>query len=297
MIPNNLDSLDYQTNYQELLSKIRGGDSDLTVTDVVIWLLEHMARVAITWYMIQNPSEASGYTPRTLPAGYHYTYRSSGPLTHVKVLERRTNLNDPGQGNCKFPSMNKIADSLDSGFREFQQYYPQSSLKRFDTNNYSITEFKELAKDPHQPVVTYDKTSINEARAIVQATVENKIIQPVRPDIETAKLIDLDFQVQGPAPYTHCDVKNPVGSHILEAQGQTDTIVQMSTRIGKKLRAQKARFTQEKILHPTAPKGSENVCHIIDLCYVPDHEKAIVRKTIIEAANNSDDGIIFLNDI
>jgi hypothetical protein len=47
------------------------------------------------------------------------------------------------------------------------------------------------------------------------------------------------------------------------------------------------------------PVNSESVGHIVDLCYVPDNEKAIVRQTILQGARDkgSDAGILFLNDI
>jgi len=114
--------------------------------------------------------------------------------------------------------MDKLANSLSSEYSEFQnKYYPESLPKRFDTNNYSIEEFKKLAQDPRANNIKYDRVSIDEARTVVQAKLENVIIEPARPDMETAKLVDLDFIVEGPAPFTHIDVKNPVGSEILKS--------------------------------------------------------------------------------
>lgn len=46
------------------------------------------------------------------------------------------------------------------------------------------------------------------------------------------------------------------------------------------------------------PASSENVGHIVDLCYVPGNEKSIVRQNILQGARDkgSDAGTIFLND-
>ena len=80
--------------------------------------------------------------------------------------------------------------------------------------------------------------------------------------MESAKRVDLDFTVQGPVPFTHIDVKNPVGSEILKKQGQTISLKDMSYRIGQKILAQKQRFVGLE----NGPLGPENVGHIVDLC-------------------------------
>ena len=45
--------------------------------------------------------------------------------------------------------------------------------------------------------------------------------------MESARRLDLDFTVQGPIPFTHIDVKNPVGSEILKKQWQTISLEDM----------------------------------------------------------------------
>jgi hypothetical protein len=113
--------------------------------------------------------------------------------------------------------------------------------------------------------------------------------------METARRVDLDYTVQGPAPFTHFDVKNPVGSEILKKQGQTISIEDMAYKIGQNIVNQKHRFVGLE----NGPVSSENVGHIVDLCYVPGNEKTIVRQTILQGARDkvSDAGIVFLNDI
>ena len=113
--------------------------------------------------------------------------------------------------------------------------------------------------------------------------------------METARRVDLDYEVRGPAPFTHFDVKNPVGSEILKKQGQTISLKDMAYKIGQNIVKQKHRFVGLE----NGPVSSENVGHIVDLCYVPGNEKAIVRQTILQGAvdKGSDAGIVFLNDI
>ena len=168
---------------------------------------------------------------------------------------------------------------------------------RFNTTNYSISKFKKLAEDPRAKEIKYkyNRVCIDEARSIVQADLENIIIKPSRPDGQTARKVDLDFLVEGPKPYTHIDIKTPVGSQILEKQNQKITLEQSSHRLGKKIVDQKYRFVGQE----NGPVSAENVGHIVDLCYIPNHEKEIVRQNILQGAKEqvSTEGIMFLNDI
>ena len=92
--------------------------------------------------------------------------------------------------------MDKLANSLSLEYSEFQsKYYSESSPKRFDTNNYSTREFKELAKDPRVDDIKYNRVSIDEARAIVQAKLENLVSKPTRLNMETAIFVDLSCEV------------------------------------------------------------------------------------------------------
>ena len=69
----------------------------------------------------------------------------------------------------------------------------------------------------------------------------------------------------------------------------------MSYKIVQKIVAHKHRFVGLE----NGPVGPENVDHIVDLCYVPSSEKAIVKKNVLQGAvyKGSDAEIIFLNDI
>ena len=69
----------------------------------------------------------------------------------------------------------------------------------------------------------------------------------------------------------------------------------MGYKIGRKIVIQKKTFVGRE----NGPVSSENVGHIVDLCYVPSSEKAIVKNSILQGARDkgSDAGIIFLNDI
>ena len=68
----------------------------------------------------------------------------------------------------------------------------------------------------------------------------------------------------------------------------------MSYKIGQKIVAQKHRFVGLE----NGPLGPENVGHIVDLCYVPSSEKAIVKQNVLQGAlaKGHDARIIFLND-
>jgi hypothetical protein len=182
--------------------------------------------------------------------------------------------------------------SFNPKFLEFQKnYYPKSLPQRFNTNQCPSSKFKQLAYDPIYK--DYRIISIDEARAVVQAELQNLVIEPTRPNEFEAKLVDLDLKVEGPDPWTHVDIKQPVGSEALRKQNQTISVEEMAYRIGKKIVKQKHYFVGLE----TGPLSSENVGHIVDLCYVPSSEKAIVKQNVLQGAadSGSDTGIVFLN--
>nr|YP_010444277.1 hypothetical protein NQZ09_pgp142 [Fibrocapsa japonica]UTE95164.1 hypothetical protein FjapPt_p082 [Fibrocapsa japonica] len=104
--------------------------------------------------------------------------------------------------------------------------------------------------------------------------------------------MDLDFKVQGPYPWTHLDIKQPIGSKSLMKQGQTISLEHMAYKIGQNIVAYKHRFVGLE----NAPGSFENVGHIVDLCYVSSSEKAIVKQNVLQVAldKGSDDVIVFL---
>lgn len=270
----------------EAILKLRAGANLSPLTKILF-------RIVLVWMMEKNAATTEAFT--------RPSFGQVGPTPRIapKLQQNPVDRNNLGQGSCKSSnhlSMDKFANSLSPEYSKFQnKYYSESLPKRFDTNNYSTKEFKELAQDPRSSDTKFDRVSIDEARTVVQAKLENVIIEPARPDMESAKRVDLDFTVQGPAPFTHIDVKNPVGSEILKKQGQTISLEDMSYRIGQKIVAQKQRFVGLE----NGPLGPENVGHIVDLCYVPSSEKAIVKQNVLQGAldKGSDAGIIFLNDI
>lgn len=201
------NQLYYQTNQQKLLLDVRGGGSDLS---------EFIIRILLIWTMSKNSKPTEGFQPKPMNhlRQEHLGHVQPSPRIGPKLQENPIGRNNPGQGSCRSSnhlSMDKLANSLSPEYSEFQsKYYSKSLPKRFDTNNYSAREFKELAKDPRVDDGKYDRVSIDEARTIVQAKLENLVINPTRPDMETARRVDLDYEVEGPAPFTHFDVKNPV---------------------------------------------------------------------------------------
>ena len=191
-------------------------------------------------------------------------------------------------------SMDAMSNSLNPEFSQYQKdYYPKSSPQRFDTSQCPSSKFNQLAYDSGRNKHT--RISIDEARAVVQAELQNVVIEPTRGNQLEARRVDLDFKVQGPHPWTHVDIKQPIGSKSLMKQAQTISLEDMAYKIGQKIVAQKHRFVGLE----NGPVSSENVGHIVDLCYVPSSEKAIVKQNVLQGAvdKGSDAGIVFLNDI
>ena len=104
------------------------------------------------------------------------------------------------------------------------------------------------------------------------------------------KIVDLDFRISGPAPYSHLDLKHPVGSAILKKQGRNIKLKTMAFDLGESIFEQKNRFCGLE----QGPRSSRNVLHIVDLCYVPKNEKEIVKDLCIKGAG-SPEGILFIN--
>lgn len=294
LIPNQFDS---QINKQELLVDLRGGDEHEQIKRFVITLIYILREI------IAKSVPAQSFQPK--PSNPHFSgprYVQQNPRIASKLQENPVDRNNRGnmaQGSCsrsnKHLSMDQLANSLSLEYVEYQnKYYSKSLPKRFDTRKFSVKEFKKLARDTGAGHVKYTRVSIDEARAAVQAKLANLIIEPTRPDTVTAKSVDLDYQILGPAPFTHLDIKTPVGSEILRKQNRTVSVEEMSYEIGRKIVEQKHRFVGKE----NGPASSENVCHIVDLCYVPIDEKALVRSTILKGARDqgSDTGILFLND-
>lgn len=280
-------------NQRELLN-VRGGH-DNSFAEMLIKLLWF-------WIMAQNSNSVTGF-PQNGVNPQHFGYQVHGqpnPRTLPKLQQNPLDRNNPGEAICRLddhPSMDQLAHSLSQEYTEYRnKYYTDELPKRFDTTNYSVEKFKKLAEDPRRNKDDkYTRVSIDEARSTVQAEFEGLILGPERFDETTAKLVDIDIKGKGPGQYTHFDLKHPVSSLILKRQGQTVNIEEMSYKIGQKIVEQKDRFVGLE----NGPVSSKNVCHIVDLCYVPNHEKTIVRENILQGAREerSDEGIVFLNDI
>jgi hypothetical protein len=135
---------------------------------------------------------------------------------------------------------------------------------------------------------------VDEARTAIHAEIEGIVDNAQRIEQPICKSVDLDFKVDGPAPFTHMDAKHPVGSEILSKQNSPDTLQEMVYNMGKSLVKQKERFCGWE----QSPESSENVLHIIDIAYVPSHEKEIAKEYCLKGAEEvgSSEAIKFLND-
>lgn len=209
---------------------------------------------------------------------------------NVKINQEQFSGNQNPGGSSS--SMEKMSKRLSQEYTEYQQNFNSPPVsKRFDTKNYDQEKFKELAKDPKANKEVFYKTTVDEARTALQAEMEGIIDNPQRIEKPICKSVDLDFKVNGPAPYTHMDVKHPVGSEILRKQNSPYTLQEMANNMGESIVKQKERFCEFE----QGPESSENVLHIIDLAYVPSPEKEIVKEYCLKGAGSSQ-GIKFLND-
>jgi hypothetical protein len=249
-------------------------------------LYEFIIKMLFIWTMAGNYPTTNGFQPKQMN---HQQFTGQGhgqpnPKIAPKLQKNPVDINNNNAGqesrrSSNNISMDKLANSLSPEYSEFQnKYYSESLPKRFDTHKYSARKFKELAQDTRVDEVKYDRASIDEARTIVQAKLENLVINPTRPDRETAKRVDLDYKVEGLSCLTHFDVKNPVGSDILKKQGKTISVEDMAYKTGQKIVTQKNKFVGLE----NGPIAAENVGHIVDLYYVPSSEKTI--KNILRGA-------------
>lgn len=188
-------------------------------------------------------------------------------------------------------NMDTLGRRLSQEYKEYQQVYNSPPLsKRFDTTNYDPVRFQLLSQDPHAKVEVYHKKTVDEARSAVQAEILGFINGVNRLPKPYCQSVDLDFVISGPSPFTHMDIKHPVGSAILKKQKQNVTLRQASSDLGETISRQKKYFCGLE----QGPKNRKNVLHIVDLCYVPAHEKEIVKEFCIRGAGSSE-GILFLN--
>ena len=116
-----------------------------------------------------------------------------------------------------------------------------------------------------------------------------------------------DFIVEGIGEFeniTHVEVKNPVGSAIKIANGQTGSISKQGKKIGAKINYQKnfwsnsSRTSQIETLDPNAtlPDSPSNVLGVVDNFDVPVQEKAGMEGSVLKGYNATEN-IIFLNNV
>lgn len=109
------------------------------------------------------------------------------------------------------------------------------------------------------------------------------------------RAIDLDFKIDGPALYTHVDLKSPINFKMLETEGidmsHFPSLDIVAYNIGLDIPKQKQDFCGL----PEGPFSPENVLHIVNFEKIPYAQKAKLKENLIEGAGGSD-GIQFLND-
>ena len=108
--------------------------------------------------------------------------------------------------------------------------------------------------------------------------------------------MSLDFVVRGDKQCSYFEIKTLVGLDALTRLNsfKFKTLEDMAYSIGRKLMEQKHRFVDAV----GGPASAKNVGHLIDLYYVPPHQKAIVIEYVLKGAMDAGslDGIFFMNE-
>jgi hypothetical protein len=191
--------------------------------------------------------------------------------------------------------MEDLSQTLSQEYSNYQQEFNSPHLSEsFNTKNYDQEKFLELGADPNGKETLFHKTTVDEARSALHAEMEGDIENLQRLDQSLNKSLDLDFKVDGPYPFTHVDIKHPVGNEILQKQNSPMDIETMAYKMEGKLVDQKNRFCNLE----QGPKTSKNLLHIVDIAYASSHEKEIIKEYCLKGAEDvvGSEGILFLND-
>ena len=175
--------------------------------------------------------------------------------------------------NCEFVNVDLTASDIYScTFKETR--FLKSNLQLVGVDNVKVWKSNEWVK-------------------IKDCSSFEKHLDADRSNTGKALYLDLDFIDPTNEKYSHFYIKIPVGSEVLRRQNQPISLEEMAYNMGKKIIFQKHRFIGFK----NGPARSEKVGHIVDLKYIPAHEKSIVKENILQGArdNGSDEGIMFLN--
>lgn len=77
--------------------------------------------------------------------------------------------------------MEKMSRTLSEEYTEYQSKYNSPPVsKRFNTKTYDSKKFKLLSKDPKSNLELYHKATVDQARAALQAEIEQIIYNPQR---------------------------------------------------------------------------------------------------------------------
>lgn len=261
------------------------------LSNSTFWRIVHLARQPIEpTFVVNGAFTRSPLLNSKMQQGNNQCPRKFQDLIALSS-ERQLSLSDTPSSQPTETIGLKISEE----YRDFVSHLKSVGIKnRFDNDKFSEERFIQLATDPfHKEVI---KQSIKEARTCVQAQLEGHIINPRRPWKTLAQIVDIDFLIDGPKPYTHSDTKDLVGCATLKAQGQSITIEEMAFNCGVKIAKQKKNFIG---LHEFAPKSPENVLHIVNLVDVAVSEKETIKDFVLKGFQSQEDSIyniIFLNE-
>lgn len=186
-----------QTTDDRVIYNVRGGEN----FSMMEWLL----KFALAWAW-GSSNGAEGYTlPPARPTAPH-----TPSAVTAKTQPNPLNANVQKPNTC----LNQSLKSLDEGIRDLspefcefmESYWDETLQPRFNIENYPLNKVKEMATDPRNPDKPLTKIDVDEARSAIQAQHEKKLENIRRPTQTEARLVDLDFVVDGPKPYTHTHI-------------------------------------------------------------------------------------------
>ena len=306
----------------KLINKIRGGSLIEAATAlVVIVVMWQILGVGIEGFVLPNPGWGVDRPNQFQPPGGHLRY----PPVYDLFSPRRTCYADRPGGSLMMSEVNPQSSreeltqlSTDvvptqtqmSGFVRDSKVDLHKCLDEVNRRaseigctdfECSLERFKALATENGK----LTSTSAREAITILQGEMQGYYTNARREDYG----LDVkgpDFLVEGLGEFqniTHVEVKNPVGSAIKIANGQSGSIAKQGKKIGAKIVYQQnywsntTKTSDLENLNPTAslPQSPNNMLGAVDNFDVPSSEKAFMEASVLKGSQNNTN-IIFLNN-
>jgi hypothetical protein len=184
------------------------------------------------------------------------------------------------------PGLGKKPNEQSSAYQEVERRAQAIGNPDFSC---SFDRFKELAteKDQITPLTT------REAISGLQFEAQGLVINLRRSAVQDSNNLGVDFEIDGPPPYTHFEQKGPVGSAIRDAAHLPSSITKQGKKVGQKAVHQKKVWSgggEGKALTPG------NILIGVDCFDGPGVEKAAMEAAVLKGAKNTPD-IVFINNV